>query len=89
MIYSVQSLSSLRMEVMVFGLPTVAFVQDIVHVAVKLKSKLLKPSVLLPMGRYLAGIQHLQMIQMSFGKDEHGLREKDIDYKDKQDLTQY
>ena len=59
----------------------------IVHVAVKLKSKLLKPSVLLPMGRCLAGIQHLQMIQMSFGKDEHGLREKDIDYKDKQNYN--
>ena len=42
------------------------------------KSKLLKPLVLLPMGRYLAGIQHLRMIQ--FGKGEHGLREKDIDY---------
>ena len=50
-------------------------------------SKLLKPSVLLPMGRYLAGIQHLRMIQMSFGKDEHGLREKDIDYKDKQNYN--
>ena len=27
------------------------------------------------------------MIQMSFGKDEHGLREKDIDYKDKQNYN--
>ena len=43
-----------------FVLPTVAFVQDMVDVAVKLKSKLLKPSVLLPMGRYLAGIQHYE-----------------------------
>ena len=60
MIYSVQVLkvpSEWKSWFLVF--PTVAFVQDIVHVAVKLKSKLLKPSVLLSMGRYLAGIQHL------------------------------
>ena len=39
------------------------------------------------MGRYVAGIQHLRMLQMSFGKDEHGLREKDIDHKDKQNYN--
>lgn len=65
----------------------VAFVQDTVHVAVKLKSRLLRPSSLLPMGRFVAGIQDLRTLQVSFGKDEHGLREKDINHKDKQNFN--
>ncbi len=66
---------------------TVACVQDTVHIAVKLKSRLVKPSSLLPMGEYVAGIHHLRMLQASFGKDEHGLRERDIDHKDKQNFS--
>ena len=38
---------------------SIAYVQDIVHIAVKLKSRLLKPSIVLPMGRYLAGVHHI------------------------------
>lgn len=66
---------------------TLACVQDTVHIAVKLKSQLVKPSSLLPMGEYVAGIHHLRMLQASFGKDEHGLREKDIVHKDKQNFS--
>lgn len=66
---------------------SLACVQDTVHIAVKLKSRLLKPSCLIPMGGYVAGIQHLRMLQVSFGKDEHGLRERDIDHKDKQNFN--
>ena len=62
----------------------VAYVQDIVHVAVKLKSRLVKPSIVLPLGKYLAGVHHLRLVQCTFGKDQHGLRERDIDHKDKQ-----
>ena len=62
-------------------------VQDTVHIAVKLKARLLKPSGLIPMGGYVAGIQHLRMLQVSFGKDEHGLRERDIDHKDRQNFN--
>lgn len=47
---------------------TLACVQDTVHVAVKLKCRLVKPSSLLPMGKYVAGIQHLRMLQASFVK---------------------
>ena len=63
---------------------TVAFVQDMVHMAVKLKTRLLKPSILSPLGKYIAGVHHLRIIQQSFNKDQHGLRERDINYKDKQ-----
>ena len=58
--------------------------QDIVHLAVKLKARLLNPSIILPIGKFLAGVHHLRLIQQSFGKDVHNMREKDIDHKDRQ-----
>ena len=57
----------------------ITFVQDTVHIAVKLKSQLLKHSIVLPMGKYIADVQHLQMLLVNFGKDLHGLRQRDID----------
>ena len=47
----------------------------------KLKCRLLKPSVVVPMGEYIAG---LQIIKRTLVKDVHGLRERDIGHKDKQ-----
>ena len=41
---------------------SVAYVQDIVHVAVKLKSRLIRPTIVLPMGNYVAGIHHIRLI---------------------------
>ncbi len=65
---------------------SVAYVQDTVHVAVKLQAKLLKPSTVLPLGRFTGGVHHLLQIQSTFGKDKPGLRNKDISYKDKQNF---
>lgn len=65
---------------------SIAYVQDVVHIAVKLKSRLLKPSIVLLMGRYVAGAHHIRLIQTTFGKDVHGLRERDVDHKDKQNF---
>ena len=62
----------------------ISFVQDIVHLAVKLKARLLSPSIILPVGKFLAGIHHLRLIQQTFGKDIHNMRAKDIDHKDRQ-----
>lgn len=62
----------------------ISYVQDIVHVAVKLKSRLIKPSIVLPLGKYVAGVHHLRLVHNNFNKDEHGLRERDINHKDKQ-----
>ena len=36
------------------------------------------------MGLCVAGAHHLCLIQKTFGKDEHGLRERDLNHKDKQ-----
>ena len=64
----------------------IAYIQDTVHIAVKLKSRLIRPSIVLPLGRYLAGVHHLRLLQRTFNKDQHGLRERDINHKDKQNF---
>ena len=65
--------------------PTVvAYIPHIAHVAVKMKPRLIKSSIVLPLGKYLAVVHHLRLIQQTFGKDQHGLRERDINHKDKQ-----
>ena len=67
--------------------PTVvAFVQDVVHVGVKLKVGLLKPSIELLLGKFLASGRHLHLVLTTFGNDQHGLKIRDIDHKDKQNF---
>ena len=65
----------------------VSYVQDVVHIAVKLKSRLLNPSVRLKMGpNFEAGAYHLQQLYVKFGKEQHFLREKDLNQKDRQNF---
>ena len=64
----------------------ISYVQDIVHLGVKLKARLLKPSIILPMGKFLAGSHDLRLVQQSFGKDRHAIRERDINHKDRQNF---
>lgn len=61
-------------------------VQDIVHLGVKLKARLMKPGIILPMGMYVASATDLRMILQSFGKEVHNIRTKDLDHKDRQNL---
>ena len=66
---------------------SVVYVQDTVHLGVKLKARLLKPSIVLPMGpHYLASGNHFRLIKMAFGKDQHNLRERDVNHRDKQNF---
>ena len=44
---------------------------------------LLTPSII---GKYVAGAHHLQLVQSTYFKDQHGLRERDIDCRDKQNF---
>lgn len=60
------------------------FIQDYIHIAVKLKARLLKPSIVIPMGKYLAGSHHLKILFETFSKDQHGIRQKYLDHKDRQ-----
>ena len=61
-------------------------IQDIVHVGVKLKARLLKPSIVLPLGSFIATSSHLHMLLKLCGKDQHGLRHSDLNHKDKQNF---
>ena len=65
--------------------PTVvSYVQD-VHTEVKVKSRLLNFFVKLKFGpNYEAGAYHLQQLCVKVGKEEHFLRAKDLNHKDKQ-----
>ena len=73
------------MEWFALKYPTsICYIQDTVHIAVKMKSCLLKPSIVLPLGKYTAGMHSLSTIKTIFHKGEHRLREKDLNEKDKQ-----
>ena len=60
--------------------------QDTVHLAVKLKSCLLKPQIILPMRYFTATGRHIQALKTTFQKSQHGLRAKDVDHKDHQNF---
>lgn len=62
------------------------FVQDPVHLAVKLKARLLTYSQILPMGNFCALSTHLSLVQASFTKEQHNLRAKDLDHQDRQNF---
>ena len=52
---------------------SVSYVQDIVHLGVKLEARLLTHSQILPMGKYSAISSHLTILQSSFRKEQHNL----------------
>ena len=62
----------------------IVYIQDVVHIGVKLKARLLKPSIKLPMGQFLASSGHLHMVRDALSKDVHGIRAIDLSHKDKQ-----
>ena len=64
----------------------ITYVQDTIHIAVKLKTRLLRHSLILPIGNYIVAVQHLQLLYANFQKEQHGLRQRDLDSKDKQNF---
>ena len=60
--------------------------QDTVHLGVKLKARLMKPGVLLPLGVYVASAADLKMIFEHYGKEVHNIRMKDLDHRDRQNF---
>ena len=64
----------------------VCFVQDPIHLGVKLKARLLTVSQILPMGKYSAIASHLHLVQVSYSKEHHKLRLKDLDHQDRQNF---
>ncbi|KAL4126815.1 hypothetical protein QTP88_011024 [Uroleucon formosanum] len=58
-------------------------IQDTTYIGTKLRTRLLKPSVVLPMGRYAASLTHFQCLIDSYSKDKHFLTKSDLNSIDK------
>ncbi|KAJ1531323.1 hypothetical protein ONE63_000007 [Megalurothrips usitatus] len=62
-------------------------IQDTIHVLNRFKTRLLKPSIILPMGNFIASSSHLKIIINSASKAEHGLTEYDLTKSDKMNFN--
>lgn len=58
-------------------------IQDTIHIGTKLRNRLLSPSIILPMGKFLVSVAHLKVLIDSLSKDKHLLTETDINPTDK------
>lgn len=63
-----------------------SFIQDIIHEVLKLRNRLLKISMHLPMGNKQVSVSHLKILINNTSKDVHGLVLKDICPDDKQNF---
>lgn len=63
-----------------------SFVQDHIHIGTKLRNRLLKASIELPMGNKIVSISHLKILINEVQKDIHGLSMKDICPDDRQNF---
>ena len=61
--------------------------QDTIHLLAKLRTRLITPSNLLSIGTEVACRGHLVEVLKRFSKEKHGLRQKAIDNKDKQNYS--
>lgn len=59
------------------------YIQDTVHIGTKLRTRLLKPNVILPIGNFLISASHLQELIETYSKDKHLLRRSDLIPEDK------
>ena len=59
------------------------FTQDTVHIVAKLKTRLFKISVTLPIGNYIVSASHIRELLGRFTKDKHLLIKRNLDGKDK------
>lgn len=59
------------------------YVQDTTHIGTKLRKVFLKPSVLLPLGNYVASATYLRILIDNISQQEHGLTKSDLSCKDK------
>lgn len=60
-----------------------SYIQDVVHIATKLRTRILKPGIILPMGVYMVSINHLKSMTETFSKDKHLLTNTDLNPVDK------
>lgn len=66
-----------------------SFIQDPVHIGTKLRNRLLKASVLLPMGKGQVTVSHLKILISMVKKEIHGLVKTDICPEDRQNFGSF
>ncbi|KAF5307705.1 hypothetical protein FQR65_LT18364 [Abscondita terminalis] len=59
------------------------FLQDTVHILTKLRTRILKRGVILPMGKFTANVKHLQKLIQHQTKDKHFITKSDLIPEDK------
>jgi len=59
-------------------LPIISYVQDTVHICTKLRTRLLKPNVILPIENYEISVSHLQQLTETISTDKHLLTMTDL-----------
>ncbi|KAF0688873.1 Uncharacterized protein FWK35_00037959, partial [Aphis craccivora] len=59
------------------------YIQDTVHIGTKLRTRFLKPNIVLPMGTYFASVDHLIELTRNYTKDKHLLTMTDLKPEDK------
>ncbi|KAJ1530217.1 hypothetical protein ONE63_005144 [Megalurothrips usitatus] len=65
------------------ALPETHFIQDTIHILTKLKTRMLAPSILLPVGQYVISPTFLQCLIETVDKLEHGIVLSDLKPTDK------
>lgn len=63
-----------------------SFIQDVIHIETKMRNRMLKPSVCLPMGTELVSVAHLKVLITTVPKEVHGLVRSDICPEDRQNF---
>lgn len=64
----------------------IGYIQDSVHVGTKLRNRMLKPSIVLPIGNKLVSVSHLKILINNVPKDKHGLVSRDVSPIDRQNF---
>lgn len=64
-------------------------VQDTIHLGNKLRNRMLKPDIILPMGTHRVSIQHMKSLVKDVQKSIHGLTQHDICPEDKMNFDSF
>lgn len=64
----------------------VSCIQDTIHTGLKLRNRLLKPSINLPLGNKQISVAHLKQLVKNVPKNIHGLVTSDVDADDRQNF---
>lgn len=68
---------------------SVSFIQDSIHLATKLRNRLLKTSILLPIGFFQVSVTHLKILIQIIKKEVHGLVLSDLCPEDRQNFASF